>query len=182
MPFPIQVTFHDLTHSVALESLIRDRAARLELYSADILACRVVVEMPQKKKHQGKLYNLRIELAVPQGEVAVNRHAREDVHVAIRDAFDAARRRLEDRVRHKQGEVKRHADLRHGTVSRIFRSEGFGFLETPEGEELYFSSDNLASPSFRSLEEGMEVQFIEEAGDEGLQAKRISAGKHHVPL
>jgi len=66
-------------------------------------------------------------------------------------------------------------------VARLFPEEGFGFIGTPDGDELYFSRDNVSHPDFDKLEIGSEVQFLEEAAAEGLQAKRVSVGKHHYP-
>ncbi|MBI3937590.1 MAG: cold shock domain-containing protein [Betaproteobacteria bacterium] len=48
----------------------------------------------------------------------------------------------------------------------------------PDGGELYFHRDNAMSPGFDRLEVGMDVQFLQQTGDEGPQAKRVSAGKH----
>lgn len=179
--FPVQVTFREVLASPSLEQQIQERAAKLGAFHPRIQSCRVVVEVPQKHKHQGKLYNLRIELTLPDGAVEVNRHAREDVRVALRDAFDAARRQLEDHRRVDRGDVKRHEVPWHGRVARVFPEEGFGFIETSDGGELYFARENLVTPAISRLREGDEVQFIAEAGDEGLQAKRVTAAKHHVP-
>jgi len=69
----------------------------------------VVVEMPQRHKHQGKLHSVRIDLTVPGAELVANHTQHEDVYVAIRDAFDAMSRQLEDYARKQRGEVKTHA-------------------------------------------------------------------------
>ena len=55
---------------------------------------------------------------------------------------------------------------------------GYGFIATPDGRELYFSRENVVEPSFDDLEIGTAVQFIEEPAAEGMQAKRVSVGKH----
>jgi len=104
----------------------------------------------------------------------------EDLYVALRDAFDAAKRQLEDYGRRQRGETKSHEGALHGHVARI-SPDGFGFIETPDGREFYFNRDNLISADFDKLEAGSEVQFLEEAAGEGLQAKRVSVGKHHYP-
>lgn len=180
MTTPVQVVFHELEHSNAIEAAIREKAAKLETFYGAIQSCRVVIEIAQKHKHQGKLFNVRIDLAVPQGQIAVNRHAHEDVFVAIRDAFDAVRRRLEDHARLQRGDIKQHPLTLEGRVARVFQKQGYGFIETPDGKELYFSGDNLVGPAFEELEEGTAVHFIEDVADEGMQAKRISLRKHAV--
>ena len=77
------------------------------------MSCRVVVEIPHKHKHKGDIFHVKIDITVPQGEVVVSKEpgqnqAHEDVYVAIRDAFDAVRRRLEDYARKQRGDVKTH--------------------------------------------------------------------------
>jgi len=67
----------------------------------------------------------------------------------------------------------------HGTIARLFADEGYGFIETPDGRELYFSRENVLHPAFEQLTSGTEVQFLEELAAEGPQAKRVSVGKHH---
>jgi len=181
MTIPLQITVREIPHSEALDALIRERAARLEAFHPHIMSCRVVVEIPHKHKHQGKLFNVRLDVTVPGHELVINRDLHEDAHVALRDAFDAAKRRLEDIVRLQRGDVKSHVPPTHGHVARLNSEQGFGFIETADGRELYFARDNVVHPGFDQLHVGDEVQFVEEAADEGLQAKRVSVGKHHFP-
>jgi len=108
MQIPLQITLRGLEHSDALESHIRDKAKKLEEFFDHITSCRVLVEMPHKHHHQGKLYNIRIEISVPGYEIVANREYAEDVYVALRDAFDAAIRQLEDYARKIRGDVKKH--------------------------------------------------------------------------
>jgi len=109
MAIPLQITFRDMPHSDAVEQRIREKAVKLERFNGKILGCHVVVEMPQRHKHQGKLHSVHIDLAVPGRELAVNRVEDEDVYVAIRDAFSAAQRQLESFVERQRGDVKTHA-------------------------------------------------------------------------
>jgi ribosomal subunit interface protein len=170
-----------MEHSEALDAQIREKAHKLEEFYPNIMRCQVMVEEQQRHKQQGKLFNIRVHLTLPGGEIAVNRDRDEDVYVALRDAFDATKRKLEDFARKQRREVKAHDIPQHGTVTRLFDEEGYGFIETADGRELYFSSDNVVTPSFDQLKVGAEVQFLEEAGAEGPQAKRVTVGKHHVP-
>jgi ribosomal subunit interface protein len=109
MQIPLQVTFRDMEHSDAVETRIREKAEKLQRYYDKIMGCRVVIEMPQRHKHQGKLHSVRIDLTVPGAELVANHTQHEDVYVAIRDAFDAMSRQLEDFARKQRGEVKTHA-------------------------------------------------------------------------
>jgi len=115
---------------------------------------------------------------VPGHEVFVNRDHHEDVYVAVRDAFDTAARKLEEVARVDRGDVKEHGLPQRGEIVRLFAEEGFGFIQTADGRELYFSRENVVDPAFDRLAAGMTVQFLEELAAEGRQAKRVSAGKH----
>lgn len=112
MQVPLQITIRDVEHSEALETHIRDKASKLDEFFKHIMSCRVVVEVPHKHHQQGKQFNVRIDIGVPGGEIVVNRDHAEDVYVALRDAFDAAKRRLEDYARKIRGDVKKHEPRR----------------------------------------------------------------------
>lgn len=175
MQLPVQVTYRGMQSSAALEDAVRDRAAKLEQFHARIMSCRVTIEQPARHKRQGKEFVVHVDLKVPGGEIAVNRDHDTDVFVALRDAFDAARRKLEDFAREQRGDVKRHEPAQSGIVARILAAEGYGFIATADGRELYFSRENVVTPPFEHLAEGAAVHFIEEAAAEGPQAKRVSA-------
>ena len=180
MQIPLQVTFRHLPRSEALEARIRERAGELEAFFPHIMSCRVVIEEESRHKQQGRVFTVRADLHVPGHELVVNREHDEDPFVAVRDAFDALRRQLEDQARVMRGDVKGHAPELHGRVARLFPDQGYGFIAAPDGREFYFSSENVVTPSFDELEVDTEVQFIEDVGAEGPQAKRVSVGKHHL--
>ncbi len=112
MQIPLQITIRDVDHSEALESHIREKAKKLDEFFNHVMSCRVVVEVPHKHHQQGKQYNVRIDIGVAGGEIAVNRDHSEDVYVALRDAFDSAKRQLEDYARKLRGDVKKHESRR----------------------------------------------------------------------
>ncbi|HTN93850.1 MAG TPA: ribosome-associated translation inhibitor RaiA [Gallionella sp.] len=108
MQTPLQITIRDIEHSDALETHIRDKAAKLEEFFERITSCRVMVEMPHRHQHQGKQFKVRIDIGVPGSEIVVNRDHAEDVYVALRDGFDSAKRQLEEYARKLRGDVKTH--------------------------------------------------------------------------
>ena len=108
MQRPVQITFHDVDRSPALETHIREKVSKLEEFHPHIIGCHVTVEVPHKHHKQGQQFNVRIEVQVPGGEVVVSRDLSEDVYAALRDAFDAARRQLEDYGRKQRGDIKHH--------------------------------------------------------------------------
>lgn len=175
---PLQVTFRHMDRSDAVETLIREKFDALEAFHRGLISCRVVVEQEALHHRQGHRFNVRIDLHVPGHEFATTREHDEDVYVALRDAFDAAKRWLEDESGQRRGDVKRHDTPLRGTVVRLVPEERYGFIESSDGTELYFSADNVVSPSFEALEPGMRVQFVEDAGAEGPQAKRVSVDRH----
>ncbi len=175
-----QITFRDIAHSEAVEARINDRIAKLERYHDRITSCRVVVEAPHRHKHKGKIYNIRIDVTVPCGEIVVNRepsvnHAHEDVYVAIRDAFDALRRRLEDHARKHSGHrTKSHPTATHGRVVRLFADEGYGFIETKDRREVYFQRNSVAEGGWEAMDVGVEVRFTEVEGEKGSHAHNVA--------
>ena len=102
MQIPLQISLHGIGRSDALYSDIREKAQKLERYHDHIMSCRVVLELGARHKQHGGQYSVRIDLKVSGGEIAVTREHDEDVHVALREAFDVARQRLEDHLREKR--------------------------------------------------------------------------------
>jgi len=162
---PLQITVRDLPPSEALEARIREKAAKLE----------------ELRKHhqQGRHFQVSVDVRVPGKEIIANRARHEDVYVALRDAFDAAKRQVEDAARVRRGDVKAHEVPQIGKIVRLFTEDRCGFIAAADGRELYFSATNVVHPPFEQLAVGDEVQFIEEFAAEGPQAKRVSVGKHH---
>src|SRR5262245_59921056 len=99
--------------------------------------------------------------------------AHEDVYVAIRDAFNAAGRKLQDHARRRRGKVKAHQPAAVARVSKLFPIEDYGFLQTANGRELYFHKNSVLSPGFDRLEIGAQVHFAEEMGEKGPQASTV---------
>jgi ribosomal subunit interface protein len=184
MQLPLQVMFRNMEPSAAIEARIRERAQGLERYYDRIMSCRVAVELHHRHHQQGNLFHVRVDLKVPDGEIVANRepaehHAHEDVYVAIRDAFDATRRQLEDYARRRRGVVKEHAAAPHGRIAELLPDSGK--IETPDGRLVYFHKNSIVDASFDRLEIGTEVRFAEEMGELGPQASTVHVvGKHHV--
>lgn len=112
MRIPLEVTFRHMEPSAAAEARIADKVAKLEQLYSQLTRCHVIVEAPHEHHRQGKLFHVSIDLTLPGAELVVTRghnhqsHAHEDVYVAIRDAFEAAKRRLEEYTEQQRGNVK----------------------------------------------------------------------------
>ena len=186
MAIPLQVTFKEMEPSPALEARIRAKAAGLERFANRIQSCHVTIEAPHRHHRQGFLYRIRIELVVPRGNIVVTRdgprdHAHEDAHVAVRDAFDAALRQLEDHVRKLDARVKHHEpSALRGRVVRFVADEGYGFIETSDGQQVYFHRNSVAEGAFDRLQVGDAVHLAVAEGEKGLQASIVHrVGKRH---
>lgn len=181
------IAYEGLDPSPYVGARVEKEIAKLEQFYGRIISCRVVVRAPHRHHHKGKLYNAQIHLTLPGNvEVAVNRnpsdkHSHEDVYVAIRDAFRSARRQLQDRGQKQKGKVKIHETPPHGTVSKIFHYEGYGFIDSSTGDEIYFHRNSVVNGDFEKLEVGSDVRFEQSVGEKGPQATTVKPiGKHHL--
>lgn len=111
MQMPLQITVRDIEHSAALDARIRDKATKLDELFDHIISCRVVIEVPHKRHRQGGRFNVRIDIGVPGSEIVVNRSHADDVHAALRDTFDAAKRRLDDYASKVCRDVKQYGAM-----------------------------------------------------------------------
>jgi len=109
MRTPLQISLHGIAHSDAIFSAIREKADKLGHFYPHITSCHVVLELASGRQRQGKQLTARIDLKVPGAELVVTHQHDEDLQVALRNAFRAARRKLEDHARTQRGDVKRHA-------------------------------------------------------------------------
>jgi cold shock CspA family protein len=185
---PLRITFRDMPTSAAVEARVREHVEALELLHPRITGCHVVVEEHHRHHRQGRLYHVTVHLVIPEGEIVVKRdpaehHAHEDVYVAVRDAFDAAARRLQDHLRRARGVVKQHEPTAYGTIERIFPENDYGFIRSAvDGQEIYFHRNSVLDGKFDDLQAGMEVRFAlhEGEGEQGAQASTVTVvGKHH---
>src|ERR1035437_7273120 len=121
MILPIQITFRTMEPSAEAEEWIRKEAGKLDEFYNRIMACRVVVELPSRHRRFGSLYHVRIDLTVPGGELVVKREPC-----------------LQDYARRQRRHVKTHEPALQARISKLFPEEGYGFLETLGGREIYF--------------------------------------------
>jgi ribosomal subunit interface protein len=180
MQLPLEITARDVSLSGAIEADIQERADKLNVFYDRIMRCRVILEGVTHHHRKGGPYNVRIYMTVPGGELVINRQTDQDLYVAIRKAFDAAGRRLEDYARRQRGDTKTHTPVPYARVSKLFPEVGYGFLETPDGLEVYFHRNSVLDPGFDRLHIGMQVRFTQEMGEKGPQASTVTiVGKNH---
>jgi ribosomal subunit interface protein len=178
MQLPLQITFRGIPHSDAVEARIREKASKLDKFHNRIMSCRVAVESEHQHHHQGNQYHIRIDITTPGKEIVISRehhdnHAYENIYVAIRDAFDAAIRQLENLSRVQRGEVKKHQLESVGTVARLLPEKDHGFITSENGREIYFHRNSVNGGGFDTLKVGTIIRYKEEDSDLGPKASMI---------
>jgi len=145
MEIPLEVSFRGVRKTDAIEDLIREKAAKLEKICDYMTRCRVAVESPHEHQQSGQVFRVRIEMHVPPGHelVATREPGEGDIHrelpTVVRDAFEAASRQLKRLVEQQRKEIKRHPEQETTAfVDKIFKEEGYGFLHSVDGREIYF--------------------------------------------
>jgi cold shock CspA family protein/ribosome-associated translation inhibitor RaiA len=206
------ITFRGVERTTALEAEILARLRKLETYYRGIMGCRVLVELVQKHHKAGNRYHVRIDLTVPGEELLVAHEAglhakaqdvdakkltkgaesdpeRKHVRVAVREAFDIARRRLQDYARRQRGTVKAATKQARGRVSQLSSIDEYGYIEAEDGHEVYFHKSSVLKDAFDRLAVGGAVSFVEEPGERGPQAstvrllhpRRVHRASHAAP-
>lgn len=103
-----QITYRGMPHSPAMDSRILELTEKLEGINPKITHCHVVVNEIDRNKRNGNQFEVRIDLHVPGREIVATHQHHEDAYAAISAAFDVVFRQLEDDIRIRRGEVKRH--------------------------------------------------------------------------
>jgi ribosome-associated translation inhibitor RaiA len=185
MDAPLNITFHDLDQSDFIEGRIRERADRLEQRFGRIVSCNVTLAAPNRRHRKGNLFSCSIDVSIPGAEIVATRnpdddHSHENVQVAIRDAFNATERRLEDVVRKMRGQIKRREAPPEARVLRLFPD--YGFLIDAAGQEFYFHKNSITA-DFEKLEIGDPVRFVAQDGESaaGPQASTVTPLVHLHP-
>lgn len=180
MQTQLQITFRGMPPTEPVGNHVRRQAEKLERFFDRITGCHVTIDTPHRHKRQGQQHRVLIELVVPGSDLVVERSpfVREDeenLFASIDAAFDDAIRLLEDHVRRQRGDVKARANpTRHGRVTKLFSYEGYGFIDTMDGEEIYFHRNSVLHEGFPRLEVGSRVRFVEEDGELGPQASTVA--------
>lgn len=112
MATQVEVQFHGIEKSDAVEQCVREKVARLRKHFSRMTSCRVAVEVPQRTADKPRVYQIKIEIGVPRRSTVVVNHERtgprahEELPLAIREAFEAALRKV-DGMSAKMGQRSR---------------------------------------------------------------------------
>jgi cold shock CspA family protein len=181
MEVPLEISYRGVNKSDFIDEIIRKQVTKLEKMCTYMVSCRVVIERRQKFQKVGNPFRVRIDVRVPPGHqlVATRDSTEGDLHdklpTTIRSSFDAMRRQLQELMEKQRGGVKIHPLEQESTalVTKLFPEEEYGFLRTLDGRELYFHRNSVLHNDFDRLEIGTGVRFVEELGEEGLQASTV---------
>ena len=182
MDRPLEITFHHCQHSDAVEAEIRRHAEKLEKRFPHMTGCRVSVEALHNQNGTGKAWDVHVVLAMPGRDLAVShaphhtkeRHARPDVHTAVREAFKAAERQLDTyKGKPRQDMTAPSGSAVTGQVAQMLPEADHGFILNNLGTQLYFHRDSLTRGGFDKLQVGDKVHYVEQEGDTGPHATKV---------
>lgn len=185
MEIPLELSSRGLDLGPEMEDKIRHRVERLDRFHHNINGCRVAVEKPHDSPETGSPYRVRIDLTVPPGHEVVAEKGldandlHDDLATVVIDAFEAAERQLREISDRQQQKVKQPSrSEKRALVVRLLHQEdddvdGYGFLKTPDGREIYFHQNSVIHGDFERLAPGTEVRFEETMGDRGPQATTV---------
>jgi ribosomal subunit interface protein len=177
---PFAIHFTNMERSDEVEASVRTRVERVEKFFDEITSCHVFVDASHLRRRKGNRYEVRIEIRVPGTELAVNDrpgdvNAHDDVHVAIRDAFNAMERRLKKWKQQFRSPPKAREAPLQGRVAEIRPGEGHGQIATTDGRLVYFHQNSVITGGFDELKVGDPVELVvrSDESEKGPQASTV---------
>lgn len=180
----LEIIFQNVEETEEIKSLIRQRASKLNQVFKGITSCHVTVERLGEQQESGSNYHVRIELDVLGTHLVIlkesARQGKADLlNKVVQGAFNVAHRQLEDYVKKQREERRKIPEKRNmATVVKLFRDDGYGFVKTAEGREIFFNRKSVLYDEFDHLEIGSAVLYEEEEGEKGIQARKIEIIGH----
>jgi cold shock CspA family protein len=180
MNVPVEITFRHMPEANDIKDWIMEKAAKLEEFCPHVSSCRVAIEKVQEHLDRGRPYSVRLDIKVPPGhELVIKKgQAEGDLHESLRNildkTFDAAVRDVLKLAEKQKGKIKTHPYKEvNAFVEKIFKDRGYGFLKAIDGHEVYFHKNSVRSGDFNRLKEMTGVNYIEEQGEKGPQARAV---------
>ena len=188
MQTPLNIRFHHMDRSAAIEAKLREKIEKFDSFYNDFISCSITVECINPKKLNGSLYSIHININRPSNICITTKHEHEDINVALKEAIHSITMQLEENKDRAHDKIKHHPQILHGKIVRLIKDQLFGFIinehydDIPESSlinsikpienEYYFSAKNYKG-NFDGLNIGDKVKFIEFIGDDGLQAHKV---------
>jgi cold shock CspA family protein/ribosome-associated translation inhibitor RaiA len=163
-----QIETRNVTMLPEWETKIDQEIERLQVHHPGIVH-HLRVTIIGTKHHRRGFFDVHLVASVPGDTLAVKRNG-ERVRPLVVSCFDTLDRQLREYDRERQGIVKPHEERPRGTVCRLLPADGYGFIKTPDGEEVYFHRNALDGLTIDQLAIGHLVAFATEMGEKGLQA------------
>ena len=179
MQLPIEISYRGVAKSDEIETLVRDKANRLDKFCDHISRCDVVIEQPNHAQHSGSPFRVRIDVTVPPhhelvvDEKPTKHEMHEPLTKVIGDAFRSMERQLKELTARQHHKVKTHDDGAHALISKLFAADGYGFITDMQGRDVYFHRDSLKNADFEKLKVGTEVRFDEVSSEKGAHATSV---------
>jgi len=182
MDRPLEIAFHGLESSAAIEEDIRSHVHRLTKRFPQLIACRVSVEALHHQHRSGNIHEVHITLSIQGRDLAVSREPKQepgrfahpDLRGSIRDAFNAAERQLMAlKSQRRQDTMAPSASAVTGQITLVEPGQDHGFLLTNLGTQLYFHRDSVTNGRFEDLKPGDVVHYVEAPGDTGPVAEKV---------
>jgi cold shock CspA family protein len=175
----LQVEGRNLEIRKAWQDKIEEEKGRLDRHHPGLVHhLRVSIEETAGHKTGG--HEVRVVASVPNDTVVVKRKG-ETVRPLLVEAFDTLGLQLKELQRKRRQTTKEPeaaaAGPAMGTVKSLFPYESYGFLITPDGQEVYFHENALKDVIMAQLAEGDEVRFGEGEGDKGPTAAWVKLVK-----
>lgn len=182
MKVPPEITYRDVEKSEAIDALVQEKIAKLERVCDYVSSCHIAIEKINDRPRSGSPYRVRIDLTVPPGhELVADSNPSGDTQyveldTVIRNAFSMAERQLKE-LKHRQqdhhkGKTQESVETT-ALVTTLFREEGYGFIKTIDGQDVYFHRNSVLNNDFDRIEIGTAVHFFLEEGEEGPQASTV---------
>ncbi|WP_392407230.1 HPF/RaiA family ribosome-associated protein [Chlorogloeopsis fritschii] len=183
MKVPPEITYRNLEKTDAIDALVHEKIAKLEQVCNYISSCHIAIEKIHDRPRAGSPYRVRIDMTVPPGHELVAESNPPDVNQypplesVIRDAFNAVVRQLkklsEQQHEYDRAKVQDNTQQTTALVTKLFPEEGYGFVRTLDGQEIYFHRNSVLHDDFERLEIGTGVSCFVELGEEGPQASTV---------
>jgi len=183
MRTPLEITYRNVSKNDTIDTIIREKAEKLSQLHDSIISCRVSIEQPQEFQRSGNKYRVRIDLRLPPGKELVARResGKGEMHEGLRKVITDAFHSMERQVKKIKGKQENHfktqnasGDLEeNGIVIRLFSEEGYGFIKTLSGTEVYFHRNSVVNEDYERLEIGTGVRLAQTEGEKGPQASTV---------
>ncbi|MFO8027098.1 MAG: HPF/RaiA family ribosome-associated protein [Opitutales bacterium] len=180
MQEPLEISFNDVEKTPRLESLVHEKAERLEKFSDELISCHVDVAQPHAHPDSGSGYRVRIDLRVPpKDQLVAHEHSshgniHDTVETVVRRAFDAIERQLKEHTeRLREGQREHSEEDVPGTVIVIDKDKRYGIIKTVAGRDIYFTDKAVLHEDFDRIEIGTAVRYVDQPGDDGPRASTV---------